>query len=83
MLTKSWLLDAGERALKTIIQTALAALGLDGISHAISASLTQVIWLALAAGVVSLLTSVVSAGVGSTGTASLTDAVIANPAEDQ
>ena len=80
MFTKSFVLDALERAGKTFLQILLVALGFDHVTSAVHMSVSQALILAGAAAVVSLLTSVVSAGVGSTGTAPLTDAVVANPA---
>ncbi len=74
MFTLTWLKDAAERALKSAAQSALLIIGgnqLD-VLHA-----DWKVMLGAAGGgfVLSVLTSVISAGVGNSGTASLTNAV--------
>lgn len=73
MFTVAWLKDAAERAAKTFAQSLLSLM-------TVGTAITDVDWgsaLALSgtAAAVSVLTSVVSAGVGNRGTASLTNAV--------
>jgi len=73
MFSITWLKDAAERAIKTFAQTLLSLMTLG-------TAITDVNWgsaLAISgtAVVVSFLTSVLSAGIGNSGTASLTSAV--------
>lgn len=79
MFTTSWIKDALERAIKTFCQALLAVLTMDG-ANVVSLDWGQALSLGGTAALVSVLTSVISAGIGSTGTASLTKAVVPNPA---
>lgn len=68
--------DAAERAIKTFVQTLAATLFVGGATHGIQ----DLPWMAAlsvsaSALVLSVLTSVASLGVGTSGTASLTSAV--------
>ena len=73
MFTLVWLKDAAERALKTFAQSLLATLTLNGVDI-LHLDWGQALAAAGTATAISVLTSVVSAGVGSKGTASLTNA---------
>jgi Putative lactococcus lactis phage r1t holin len=73
VFTLVWLKDAAERALKTFAQSLLATLTLNGVDI-LHLDWGQALAAAATATAISLLTSVVSAGVGSKGTASLTNA---------
>lgn len=64
--------DALERAVKTIAQVLLAFLGAD-VVDVLGVDWGKALGVALGAAVVSLLTSVASAGIGQRGTASLID----------
>ena len=66
--------DAGERAAKSAAQAAVLALGGDAI-NVWNVDLQTVSGLGLGGAVLSLLTSVASAGLANRGTASLTKAV--------
>ena len=66
--------DAAERAVKTCAQSLLATLTLSGVD-VLHLDWVQSLSVAGTATVISVLTSVVSAGVGNSGTASLTNAV--------
>lgn len=66
--------DAGERAAKSAAQAAVLALGGD-VVNVWSVDLQTVAGLGLGGAVLSLLTSVASAGLANQGTASLTKAV--------
>lgn len=79
MFTLSWLKDATERAVKTLAQSLLGILTTNG-TDITSLDVKQTVSIVLSATVISVLTSVLSAGVGGTGTASLTNAVAAVPA---
>lgn len=79
MFTLTWLKDAAERAVKTFCQALLTLMTLG-------TAITDVDWgsaaaISATAAVVSVLMSVVSAGVANNGTASLTKAVEASPTE--
>lgn len=78
MFTLTWLKDAGERAIKTFCQALLGILTTNGtdITHL---NWGQTLSIVASATVISVLTSVLSAGVGGEGTASLTSAVEASP----
>lgn len=78
MLTKSFLLDALERALKTASQTMLATLG-AGAVNVLSVDWKSALAVAAGAGLVSVLTSLGSEPFGRGGTASLTKAVEPTP----
>lgn len=74
MFTLVWLKDAGERAAKTFAQSLLATLSLGG-ADVLHLDWAQTLSVATTATLISVLTSVVSVGVGNSGTASLTNAV--------
>ena len=78
MFTLVWLKDAAERALKTFAQSLLATLTLNGVDI-LHLDWGQALAAAGTATAISVLTSVVSAGVGSKGTASLTNAAQPGP----
>ena len=73
MFTLFWLKDAAERALKTCAQSLLATLTLNGVDI-LHLDWEQALAAVATATAISVLTSVLSAGVGSKGTASLTNA---------
>ena len=63
MLTsKAFWASAGERAVKTVAQTALAILGTDQLISALEVDWTEVGGVALLAGILSLLTSIALPG---------------------
>lgn len=72
IFTTTFWADASERALKTIAQTILSiwVVG-DQVFNLMQADWTQTVGVALGAGAISILTSIVSASVNSTGSASL------------
>lgn len=74
MFTLVWLKDATERAVKTFAQSLLGVLTLGGVD-VLHLNWGDTFAIAGTATVISVLTSVVSAGVGNSGTASLTKAV--------
>jgi hypothetical protein len=74
MFTLVWLKDAGERAVKTFAQSVLAILTVGGVD-VLHLNWAQTLSVAATATLISVLTSVVSVGVGNSGTASLTNAV--------
>jgi hypothetical protein len=78
MFTLTWLKDAAERALKTFAQSLLGVLTLGGVD-VVHLNWGDTFALAGTATAISILTSVVSASVGNSGTASLTNAVEASP----
>lgn len=80
MFTISWLKDAGERALKTFAQSLLALLTVSGVD-VLHLQWTQTLATAATATLLSILTSVLSAGVGAPNTASLTNVVQAASVE--
>ena len=77
-MTKQFIMDAVERAVKTFAQTLLALWGVDALDLR-EAAVVDSLWIALGAVVLSFLTSLLSLKLGSTGTASATDAVLPNP----
>ena len=79
-MTRAFVLDAIERAVKTFAQTLLALWGVDALDLR-EAAVGDSLWIALGAVVLSFLTSLLSLKLGSSGTASATDAVVPNPAE--
>ena len=63
MLTsKAFWASAGERAIKTVAQTALAILGTDQLISALQVDWSEVGGVALLAGILSLLTSIALPG---------------------
>ena len=63
MLTsKAFWASAGERAIKTVAQTALAILGTDQLISALEVNWVEVGGVALLAGILSLLTSIAIPG---------------------
>lgn len=79
MFTRTFLKDTAERAIKTAAQALLAVL-------LVGTPLWQIAWgealgIAATATVVSILTSVVSGGLGNRGTASMTSSVLPSPQE--
>ena len=74
MFTVTWLKDAAERALKSFAGLLLSVLSLDG-ANVLTLDWGQTLGLGGTAALTSVLFSIVSAGVGSSGTASLTKAV--------
>jgi hypothetical protein len=71
VFSKVFLADASERALKTVAQVVLALLTVDG-ADILSLDYGQVASAALTAGVISILTSIVSASARGSESASLT-----------
>ncbi len=70
LTTKTFWVDAGERALKTVAQAALALLTVQGAD--LLTMTTAGFWSAVGiAGIISVLTSIISSGTGKTGSASL------------
>jgi hypothetical protein len=74
MFSITWLKDALERAIKTFAQVLLSVLTLDG-ANVMSLDWGQTFSAAGTATAISVLTSILSAGLGSAGTASMTNAV--------
>lgn len=74
MLTKQFLLDALERAVKTFCQTLLTMLG-AGAVNLLAVDWTQALAVSGGATLVSVLTSLGSESIANRGTASLTKAV--------
>lgn len=71
MFTKAFALDALERAIKSVAYTMLALIGADQVDF-LKLDYAHMLGVSLTAAVVSILGSIVSSGVGSRGTASLT-----------
>lgn len=71
MWTMAFWKDASERALKTAAQALLSLWVVGGAFNILTVSWGPALGVSLGAAVVSLLTSVVSSGVGDKGTASL------------
>ena len=71
MFTQAFLLDALERALKTTAQVAAAAFAANEMALWVPVELTEILKLAVASGIISVLTSIASAGVGDSDSASL------------
>jgi hypothetical protein len=80
MFTLVWLKDAAERAIKSFAQAILLAITASAGFDLFHANLLNLLSLGAGGFVLSVLTSVVSVGVGNSGTASLTNAV--EPATD-
>lgn len=72
MFTKAFWLDAFERAVKTWAQSLLALVG-AGATNLVLLDWGDMLGISGTAALISVLTSIVSAGVGSKGTASLVD----------
>ena len=70
MRTKSFWIDAAERTIRTIAQSLLALMGTDALGI-VGLDWMQMLSVALGAGLMSLLTSIVASGVGDKGTAEL------------
>lgn len=74
-MTRDFLLDAAERAVKTFAQALLAVLTVQGVSDLLSVDWGRALSVAALATVISALTSLVSLKLGNSGTASATEAV--------
>ena len=70
MRTKSFWIDAAERTIRTIAQSLLALMGTDALGI-VGLDWMQMGSVAIGAGLMSLLTSIVASGVGDKGTAEL------------
>ena len=68
MRTKSFWIDAAERTIRTIAQSLLALMGTDALGI-VGLDWMQMFSVAIGAGLMSLLTSIVATGVGDKGTA--------------
>jgi len=68
MRTKVFWTDAGERTIRTVAQSLLALMGTDALGI-VGLDWMQMISVAIGAGLMSLLTSIVATGVGDKGTA--------------
>jgi len=76
MITRTFIRDAAERAVKTSAQTLLGFFG-AGLLDVVNADWEGGLSVAAGAAVLSLLTSIVSLPIGGNGTASLVPAVVA------
>lgn len=74
-----FLKDAVERAVKTFAQTVVGLLGADTVLSVVDVDWGQMVGVGATAAVLSLLTSVASAGFGDNGTASVVPEVVAEP----
>lgn len=74
-MTRQFVADLGERALKTFAQALVAVLTVQGVSGVLDVDWPRALSVAALAAVVSALTSLASVSVGHSGTASLTTAV--------
>jgi hypothetical protein len=70
MRTKSFWIDAAERTIRTIAQSLLALMGTDALGI-VGLDWMQMGSVAIGAGLMSLLTSIVATGIGDKGTAEL------------
>ena len=70
MRNKSFWIDAAERTIRTIAQSLLALMGTDALGI-VGLDWMQMFSVAIGAGLMSLLTSIVATGVGDKGTAEL------------
>ena len=70
MRNKSFWIDAAERTIRTIAQSLLALMGTDALGI-VGLDWMQMGSVAIGAGLMSLLTSIVATGVGDKGTAEL------------
>jgi hypothetical protein len=68
MRTKAFWIDAGERTIRTVAQSLLALMGTDALGI-VGLDWMQMFSVAIGAGLMSLLTSIVATGVGDKGTA--------------
>jgi hypothetical protein len=73
MLTKKFGLDAVERAVKTFAQSLIALIGVGAV-NIVTLPWSDILAVSATAGVLSLLTSVVSLPLGDSGTASVVSA---------
>jgi hypothetical protein len=71
--------DAAERAAKSFAQAVIIALGADHVFNVLHANLLELVGIGAGGAALSLLTSLASLKLGSTGTASLTKAVVPAP----
>lgn len=78
MFTKTFWLDAGERALKTFAQVLLSVFAVSGVT-VLNADWTEALAVAATATLGSFLTSIVSNKISSTDTASLVEEVVYDP----
>lgn len=76
MFTRVFWLAAGERAVKTVAQTLVAVIGVDAATSIVDLDWPYALGVAGTAGVLSLLTSVASAGIGGTGPSLSTEQVV-------
>ena len=74
-MTRQFLTDAAERAVKTFAQTLLAYFGADALD-VLSADWGNALSISAGAVVLSVLTSLLSLRLGHSGTASMTEAVV-------
>lgn len=77
MFTLAFWKDALERAIKTTVQTLVSVLGLSAAFNVFTFAWLPALGVALGAGLLSLLTSVLSIGIGPTGSASLVTTPVA------
>jgi hypothetical protein len=70
MRTKSFWIDVAERTIRTIAQSLLALMGTDALGI-VGLDWMQMGSVAIGAGLMSLLTSIVATGIGDKGTAEL------------
>lgn len=70
MFSTTWLKDAAERAVKTFAQALLAMISADSFLNILDFNWGDMFGVSATATVVSVLTSIVSAGLGDKGTAS-------------
>jgi len=68
MRSRNFWIDAGERTIRTIAQSLLALMGTDALGI-VGLDWMQMFSVAIGAGLMSLLTSIVATGVGDKGTA--------------
>lgn len=67
MFTAAFWRAAGERAIKTIAQTAIAVIGVDALISVVDIDWQYIAGVSATAGILSVLTSVASNGVGAPG----------------
>lgn len=78
LFTVTWAKDTAERAVKTFAQSLLGVIGLGAVD-VLNLDWGDTFTTAGVTTALSVLSSIVSAGVGARGTASTTDAVFPNP----